>query len=97
MATSSKKKITRTKVTPPPGITLNVGNGGNDRVSFSFGGKVMIQQFEPQDYHVSYSSDVHQGETHNEAMERVKEFVYEHAKRSEDMLRTSIKEEEFEL
>lgn len=46
-----------------------------DRVSYSFGRKISTAKFETADVHISYSSDVKEGETPDEALERLAEFV----------------------
>jgi len=49
-----------------------------DRVNYSFGMKLpWTEQFSSVDFHISYSSDVKEGESPEEAFERVKGFVEE--------------------
>lgn len=52
-----------------------------DRVSHSFGMKISIGQYSTADFHLSLSSDVKDGETIEEAMDRVKSIVEERAEK----------------
>ena len=61
----------------------------SDRVSYSFGMKVSIAKFESADFHLTFSSDVKQGETPAKALARVQEFVEKEAERKLDELRST--------
>ena len=50
-----------------------------DRVSYSFGLKLNIGNYQSLDYHMSYSTDVKDGETPDVAMERARTFVQQKA------------------
>jgi len=50
-------------------------NNQEDRVSYSFGMKINIGNYQSVDFHLSYSTDVKDGETREDAMERATEFV----------------------
>ena len=46
-----------------------------DRVSYSFGMKINLGNYESADFHISYSTDVKPGETRADALERAVEFI----------------------
>lgn len=46
-----------------------------DRVSYTFGMKVNLGNYESADFHISLSSDVEAGESLQDAMARVQKFV----------------------
>jgi len=46
-----------------------------DRVSYSFGRKLNLGNYESADFHISYSTDVEAGETKKDAMARAVKFV----------------------
>jgi hypothetical protein len=46
-----------------------------DRVTYSFGTKLNLGNYESADFHISFSSDVKDGETCESAFNRVKAFV----------------------
>jgi len=48
-----------------------------DRVSYSEGAKINVGNYESRDVHMSYTTDIKEGETTGEAMERAKEFIEE--------------------
>ena len=49
--------------------------GNNDRVSYSFGLKLNIGNYQSLDFHMSYSTDVKDGENEDVAMDRARKFV----------------------
>lgn len=62
-----------------------------DRVNYSFGHKVNLGNYESADFHISYSSDVKEDETPEEALERVRKFVEGQAEEKLDELRSVAK------
>lgn len=62
-----------------------------DRVSYSFGMKLNVGNYESVDFHVSLASDVEDGESFQEAMDAVKKEVEEYAKKTYTTLRESNK------
>jgi hypothetical protein len=46
-----------------------------DRLSYSFGVKMNIGNYQSVDFHISYSSDVKEGETPDKALTRIKKYV----------------------
>lgn len=52
-----------------------MAEGQPDRVSYSFGMKINIGNFQNVDFHLSYSTDCKEGETKEDAMERAGAFV----------------------
>lgn len=65
--------------------------GQPDRVSFSFGAKVSIAQYESADFHMTYSSDVKANETPAQAFKRVSKFVEEESEKKLDEVRSIAK------
>ena len=62
-----------------------------DRVSYSYGIKLSDGHYGSRDAHVSYSSDVKEGETKEQAMARVKTFVEQEAKKAGSDMYLKIK------
>lgn len=58
-----------------------------DRISYSFGMKVNMGNYESADFHVSYSTDVKEKESAKEALARAISFVEEQAEGKLDELR----------
>lgn len=81
-----KETKTRSSTNQKSGVTVIVG-GNPDRLSFSFGAKINMGNYESQDYHISMSSDLHQGEGRHECIDRIKEFVFDQAFEAEKVLR----------
>jgi hypothetical protein len=50
-----------------------------DRLSYSFGMKINLGNYESADFHISYSTDVREGEGQHEALARAIKFVEEEA------------------
>lgn len=63
--------------------------GEPDRINYSFGMKVNLGNYESADFHISLSSDLKEGETEDEAYERVRKFVQDKAEEEFDNLRRS--------
>lgn len=62
----------------------------NDRVSFSFGMKLSLPaKYESADFHVSLTSDVNEGETVEQALDRVKREVNAYATKAYNTIRAS--------
>jgi hypothetical protein len=51
--------------------------GQQDRISFSMGLKVNLGNYESADFHISFSSDLKEGETPKGALKRISKFVEE--------------------
>jgi len=49
--------------------------GQPDRVNYSFGMKIPLGDYKMADFHVNFSSDVKDGETWEQALQRVQVFV----------------------
>lgn len=58
-----------------------------DRVSYSFGMKVNMGNYESADFHVSYSTDLKKGETAKDALARAITFVENESEVKLDELR----------
>ena len=58
-----------------------------DRISYTFGMKLNMGNYESADFHISLSSDLKAGETHEKALKRVQTFVEDEAERKLDELR----------
>ena len=50
-------------------------NGQPDRISYSFGMKINMGNYESVDVHMSLSTDVAEGETQEKALKRAQKFV----------------------
>ena len=61
-----------------------------DRVSYSFGMKINVGNYESKDFHVSLTSDIRDGETTEKALDRVRHEVEKYAQ--ECHKRLSVKE-----
>jgi len=59
-----------------------------DRVSYSFSGKVNIGNYESIGFHISYETDVKEGENPSKTLKRVQYFVETKAEEKLDELRT---------
>lgn len=85
-----KETKTRSSTNQKSGVTVNVG-GNPDRLSFSFGAKINMGNYESQDYHISMSSDLRQGETRMECIDRLAEFVLSRADSTEEILKSKTR------
>lgn len=58
-----------------------------DRISYSFGMKVNLGNYESADFHISMSSTVKNGETPEEAMARLQKFVEDEADKKREQIK----------
>lgn len=71
-------------------MNLNPAPKQSDRISFSFGMKLSLPtKYESADFHVSLTSDVNEGETNEQALNRVKAEVLKYANNSYKAIRAS--------
>lgn len=63
-----------------------------DRLSYSFGLKLNIGNYQSADFHVNYSSDVKDGETIQQAFKRIVKFVEEESEKKYDAIRREFGE-----
>jgi hypothetical protein len=67
----------------------------NDRVSYSFGAKINIGNYQSIDFHVSYSSDVKDDEKADSAYGRVKKYVESKAELEIEKIQREFMSREF--
>jgi hypothetical protein len=67
----------------------------NDRISYSFGAKINIGNYQSIDFHVSYSSDVKEDEKADSAYSRVKKYVESKAELEIEKIQREFMEREF--
>jgi hypothetical protein len=67
----------------------------SDRLSYSFGMKVNMGNYQSADFHINFSSDVAEGETPSAAFARIVKFVEkESEKKLNELGKTAIREAE---
>lgn len=66
-----------------------------DRLSYTFGVKMNIGNYQSADFHVSYSSDVKSGETPDKAFSRIKKYVEQKVEEEVEIAQRDFKDREF--
>lgn len=61
-----------------------------DRISYSWGMKLNLGNYQSADFHMSLSSDVKAGETPEKAMKRARDFIEKESEKKLDELRDSL-------
>ncbi len=67
----------------------------NDRISYSFGAKINIGNYQSIDFHISYSSEVKPDEKTDTAYSRVKKYVESKAEFEIDKIQKDFMDREF--
>ena len=60
-----------------------------DRITYSFGLKVNLGNYQSASVYLSYASDLKQGETDSDALSRITQFVEDNVRLKRDEVRSS--------
>ena len=66
-----------------------------DRLSYSFGAKINIGNYQNVDFNVTYSSDIKSGETPDKAFARIKKYVEQKVEEEVETAQRDFKNREF--
>jgi len=66
-----------------------------DRLTYTFGVKMNIGNYQNVDFNVSYSSDVKSGETTDKAYARIKKYVEQKIEEEVEIAQRDFKDREF--